>query len=382
MDNHGPRPADPDTIKALGREHGLTAVGITTAEHFAGTQRDLEERRDLGLHDTMQFTYRNPPRSTTPTRILADASSIIVGARAYPSGFLADEIDPARRGRIASYAWRDHYRDLRSALEAIAELLRDLGWTARVVADDNALVDRAAAVRAGIGWFGKNSNVLLPGSGSFFVLGSVVTDAPLIPDEPLTQDCGTCRRCLDGCPTGAIVSPGVIDAGRCLAWLLQREGMFPAEYRKALGNRIYGCDDCQDVCPPSRLNPTHRVTLSNRPARTDDAVATVDLVTLLDAGDEDILDRHGRWYIPKREVAYIRRNALIALANASADTQPGTPDAETKRVVADMLQHESAMLRGHAVWAAHRIGAPGLTELVANDTDPLVIAELAIAGQF
>ena len=127
------------------------------------------------------------------------------------------------------------------------------GWRARVVADDNALVDRAAAERAGLGWFGKNSNILLPGAGSWFLLGSVVTDAPLPTAAPVGDGCGSCRRCLSACPTGALVGPGVLDARRCLAWLLQATGVFPFEFRVALEGRIYGCDDCQDVCPANRL---------------------------------------------------------------------------------------------------------------------------------
>src|ERR1019366_2825144 len=121
---------------------------------------------------------------------------------------------------------------------------RQWGWRATVVCDDNALVDRAAAHRAGLGWFGKNSLILLPGLGSWFVLGTVVTDAPLPavdPSEapPHGDGCRTCSRCLTGCPTGALVAPGVLDARRCLAWLVQEPGSFPEEYRQALGGRIY-----------------------------------------------------------------------------------------------------------------------------------------------
>ena len=203
-------------LKALGRREGLDAVGIAPADPFDGTRQDLLDRRAAGLHGGMNFTYRNPERSTDPGRAVAGARSIVVGARRY-----AAPARTSRGARVAAYATDDHYRALRQSLDAIALHLRASGWVARVLVDDNALVDREAAVRAGLGWYGKNANVLLPGHGSWFVLGSVVTTAPLDADSaPVADGCGTCRRCIDGCPTAAIVAPGVVDARRCLAWLL------------------------------------------------------------------------------------------------------------------------------------------------------------------
>jgi epoxyqueuosine reductase len=243
----------------LGRAHGLAAVGITSAEPFESTRVDLVRRKQSGLHAGMQFTYRNPERSTDPRRLLAGAQALVVGAWGYRR---REDAGTPPGGQVAGYARRDHYASLRHALEPIADRLRDLGWRATVVCDDNGLVDRAAAHRAGLGWFGKNSLVLLPGLGSWFVLGSVVTDAPLAlpatvePAAP-AAGCGTCDRCRSACPTGALVEPGVLDARKCLAWLVQAAGPFPVEYRRALGGRIYGCDECQQVCPINRLADTH-----------------------------------------------------------------------------------------------------------------------------
>lgn len=367
----GPRDADLAAhLKQLGGDAGLHTVGVCDAAPFVDTRRILEERAAAGFSDTMQFTYRNPERSTTPTRIVPEAKSLVVAARSYPSWAqhrVLGGVEPeAPTGRIASYAWRDHYGELRAGLEVMAAALRELGWVARVVADDNALVDRAAAVRAGLGWSGKNSNVLIPSAGSFFVLGSVVTDAPLAEDEPLGVDCGTCRRCLDGCPTDAIVAPGVVDARRCLAWLLQREGMFPIEFREALGDRLYGCDECQEVCPPSRQNPAQL---------SGDEVVGAQLGDLLEADDAEIARHHGRWYIPRRDMDYVRRNALIALANVAAQRLANTDAAAD--VVARYLQHENPMLRAHAVWAAGRIDRPALARIVADDPSEDVQAEIA-----
>jgi epoxyqueuosine reductase len=265
-----------DELLALGRDAGLDAVGIAPAEPFMSTRSDLEARKAAGLHGGMQFTYRNPARSTDPSATLAGARSLVVGALSYRRKRPAPDERPAS-GRVARYSWVDFYAPLRAALQIVADRLADDGWSARVVADSNALVDREAAYRAGLGWYGKNANLLIPGEGSWFVLGSVVTDAPLEPtggDAPVADGCGACTRCIDACPPSAIVAPGVVDARRCLAWLVEAPGSFPVEFREALGDRIYGCDDCQEVCPPNRVVDRR----ADAPDAEVDALSVVDLV--------------------------------------------------------------------------------------------------------
>ncbi|MET0491482.1 MAG: tRNA epoxyqueuosine(34) reductase QueG [Acidimicrobiales bacterium] len=334
-----------DRLRAAGREAGLDALGFAAAEVFASTREDLSNRKAAGLHGGMQFTYRDPERSTDPRRILPGARSLVVGARSYRRA-APEPPDLRATGRVAAYAWRDHYADLRAGLTAVAEVLRADGWKARVVADDNALVDREAAVRAGLGWYGKNSTVLLPGAGSEFVLGSVVTDAELpVTDEPVADGCGPCRRCVDACPTGAIVAPGVIDARRCLAWLVQAPGDFPDAFREALDDRIYGCDDCQDVCPVNR-----RSAAAGSPPLEGDAQPRVDLIALLRADDETLLADHGRWYIPERDPRYLRRNALLALGNRG-----GRDDPEVRAVLAEYREGDDDLLARHAAWALDRL---------------------------
>ena len=337
-----------EALEAVGRAAGLDAVGVAPATPFERTRADLEGRKAAGLAAGMQFTYRNPARSTEPERALPGARALVVGARSYAHE-AGPEPDCGARptGRVARYARHDHYADLRDGLAAVARHLEAQGWRTRVLADDNALVDREAAVRAGLGWYGKSANVLLPGQGSWFVLGSVVTDAPLAPAAaPVADGCGTCTRCLDGCPTGAIVAPGVVDARRCLAWLVQAPGTFPVEWREALGDRLYGCDDCQEVCPPNR-----RVDRSVAPATDRGAAgAVIDLLDLLAAGDEALLERHGRWYIAQRDPRYLRRNALLALGNA-ADPE----DVEVRRVVAAVAAGGDELLAEHARWALDRL---------------------------
>ena len=334
-----------DALEAVGRAAGLDALGVTSAEPFERTRRDLEDRKARGLAAGMAFTYRRPERSTDPGQALPGARALVVGARSYADE-AADVAAPSARptGRVARYARHDHYADLRRGLDAVAAHLRASGWRTRVLVDDNALVDREAAVRAGLGWYGKSANVLLPGRGSWFVLGSVVTDAPLAPARPLVEDgCGSCTRCLDGCPTGAIVAPGVVDARRCLAWLVQAPGAFPPEHREALGDRLYGCDDCQEVCPPNRRSDRHH-------AAGGGSGATVDLLSLLAADDATLLARHGRWYIAGRDPRHLRRNALLALGNTASPDDP-----EVREALASAAGGDDELLAEHAAWALARL---------------------------
>jgi epoxyqueuosine reductase len=371
---------------AAGRAGGLDVVGIADAEPFTTTREHLESRRRDGLHGGMAFTYRNPSRSTDPRALLPSARALVAGARAYGGGDLAPPAGAAAgrpHGRVARYAWGDHYAELEGGLEAVAEVLRAEGWRAIVVSDQNHLVDRAVAHRAGLGWYGKSSLLLVPGAGSWFVLGAVVTDAPLAPTaaEPVADGCGSCSRCIEGCPTGAIVAPGVVDARRCLAWVVQAPGPMPRPLRAALGDRIYGCDECQDVCPPNRVElRRHRrgEAVVDAQARAHDERADrpwVDLLDLLAASDDELLDRHGRWYIAGRDPRWIRRNAVVALGNVGDPDDPAVLAA--LRVE---LTGPDDLLAAHAAWAIRRIGREELLDGLDTDAiGPDLAAELLAA---
>lgn len=380
-------------LRAKAFDVGMAAIGFAPASPMVVARRAIEQRKAAGLDAGMQFTFRAPSRSTDPGRSLPAAASLVVGAWPYgPVRGASDEAagtQPLERGvdsparpvaHVARYAQHDNYADLRAALATLAQLLKGYGWRARVIVDDNALVDRAAAQLAGLGWFGKNCNILLPGRGSWFILGSVVTNAQLPASEPVSDGCGRCRRCHVACPTGALVSPGVLDARKCLAWLLQAPGPFPFEYRQALGGRIYGCDECQICCPVNK-RATRGATAKVSDGRLD-AINTgmgdtpeVDILGLLSMSDTELLHNFGRWYIPNRDPRYLRRNALVVLGNVASPREP--------RVEAALLRylgHPDDLLRAHAVWAALRLGRTDLVEATQQDLaelPQLVLQELS-----
>jgi len=348
-------------LVSLGIAAGLHRVGITGADVLHRAREVLTERKSLGLHNEMQFTYRNPIRSTDPTSTMPTARSIIVGARSYATEMpiKPDQIS----ARIARYAWADYYEQLREGLAQIASQLRADGWRAIILADDNSIVDREVAYQAGLGWYGKNANLLIEGAGSYFVLGSVITDAPLEPSTKTVEDgCGSCRRCIDNCPTQAIVAPGVVDARKCLAWLLQKPGVFDSAYRIALGDRLYGCDDCQEVCPPT----VRHAIVEKQNGKTQ---AWASVMSVLNLDDKTLLENFKAWYIADRDPKWLRRNALIILGNVA-----NASDQDTQNILKRYLVDRDPILRAHAVWAAGRLGLKQF--LPTTDSDPIVQAEL------
>ncbi len=364
-------------LREAALQRGADAVSVTSAEPLDEARVAIEERKAAGLHAGMHFTYGHPERSTTPRRIMADAKSVVVALRRYEAK--TPSVGPAS-AEVASYVRHDEYAQLGVALDAMAEILGDEGYDAHVVMDDNRLVDRAVAARAGLGWLGRNTMLLHPELGSWTVIGAVVTDAVLaLENAPLDDGCGSCRRCQVECPTGALDTSGVLDANRCLAWLVQATGRFPPEHRRALGRRIYGCDDCQVVCPVNdRADPLHVVAPPlNGP---------VDLFELLACGDDELMGAYGHWYVPRRQPDYLRRNALVALANSGVDLS--AEQSSTARDLLARLLDGSPLVRGHALWAAAEMGFDDLVDraladpaFTEDDPDGFAAAEVALVGQ-
>ena len=357
-------------LMTLGAEAGLDRVGVCAADPFSDTRLVIRSRKSRGMSARLGFTYTNPDLSTDISRSFPWAERLVVGIRAY----LPDAGDPGEgrpgRGRVARFAVTNAYQPLRSGLERVAAELQEAGFQAEVLVDDSRLVDRAAAVRAGVGWWGKSTMVLAPGVGPWFLIGSVVTDARLLTSEPMERSCGSCQACLPACPTGALSAPGVLDARLCLAALAQSPGIIPRDLRTFMEDRIYGCDECLTACPPG-----FRIL--------DQAVSSrgsVDLVALLRSADQELLDDFAHFYLPSRRPRILRRNALVALGNTGA--------AEHLGIVAGYLGNPDWLLRLHAVWAVHIMsirlslqwGDSFLLHAASRERSPEVLEELALAG--
>jgi epoxyqueuosine reductase len=351
-------------LQAIALSRGLVGFGVCAAEPFDETRDDIERAVESGRSAGLTFTFTDPKRSTDVTRSFPWADRLVVGAHAYLPAAGSPGPGATGSGRIARFAEADHYRPLRAALGEVSAALRDAGHRSEVLVDDNRLVDRAAAVRAGVAWWGRSTMALVPGAGPWVLLGSVVTDAPLPVSTPMDRSCGTCTACLPACPTGAIIAPGVLDARRCLARWAQAPGWIPRELRVAMGDRLYGCDECLDACPPGGRLLEQGAASAGR----------VDVVELLGQDDAELASRFARFYVPNNEMRHLRRNALVVLGNSG--------DRALVPVVARHGSDPDPLVRGHAAWALGRLGGDearlALTALLV-DPDAMVREEAAAA---
>jgi len=326
-------------LERLAEELALDAIGAAPAEPYANTERDIAERKAEGLFADLKFTMAQPEVSCHPESLLPGARAVVSAALCYYAE--APEPKPGE-GRLPRYAWTDTYAQLRERLD---ELGRRLGGDYRVLVDANQHVDREAAARSGVGFYGKNTLLITRKHGSWVVLGTLVTTAELEPTAPLGLDCGSCRLCIDACPTNALEEAGVLDVNRCLSYWTQSRHSIPEPVRVALGDRVYGCDICQDVCPWNRGVEKRRAGVT-----ADAAEPHVSLVDWLEAEDADLRVRYERLFVPRNDPRYLRRNALVALGNGDV------PDQETLSVIEDYASSEDELLREHAEWALARLG--------------------------
>jgi epoxyqueuosine reductase len=324
-------------LEALGQELGLDAIGAAPAEPYADTERHIRERRARGLFADMGFTMARPEESCHPETLLPGSRTVVSAALCY---WLPEPERPPGHGRLPRYTWFDAYAQLREKLDVLG---RRLGGSYRVLVDANQHVDREAAARSGVGFYGKNTLLITRRHGSWVVLGTLVTDVELESTPPLELDCGECRLCIDACPTGALDEPGTLDSTRCLSYWTQAPEPPPAEYRADLGPQVYGCDICQDVCPWNRGVEKRRAG-EPLPER---ATPHVSLVDWLRSDPADLRSRFARLYVPRNDGRRLRLNALVAAGNVGGD---GERDAVTA-----CLDDPDKATREVAAWALARL---------------------------
>ena len=337
-------------IKAWGHELGFQKVGIAAVE-LPEDERRLLEWLAAGRHGAMEYMHRHGRRRARPAELVPGTVRVISARMDYrPAGAEPDAVldDPAR-GFVSRYALgRDYHKVLRTRLAKLADrLAAAVGSTGyRAFTDSAPILEKALARDAGLGWIGKHTNLLDRHDGSWFFLGEIFTDLPLPVDAPVSAHCGSCTACIDVCPTAAIVAPYQLDARRCISYLtIELDGPIPQEFRAAMGNRIYGCDDCQLVCPWNRYA---RVTAEAdfQPRHGLDAPR---LVELFGWSEAEFLERTAGSAI--RRIGHVRwlRNIAIALGNAPAG-------AERDAALAARLEHPSEVVREAVRWALGRKG--------------------------
>jgi epoxyqueuosine reductase len=339
----------------------------------------LEERIAAGLFSGLPwFSRERAAVAGDPHHLMPDVQSIVALGISYLSDGPLDSSRPgAPAGRIARYAWGQDYhevfRDKLRALHAFVQeqLGRPVGM--RALADTARITDRAVAERAGMGWYGKNTNLLTHEFGSWVLLGELLLDVALPPDAPLRTHCGACTRCLPACPTGALIAPGVLDSDRCISYLtIEHKGPIPRALRPLIGNWIFGCDLCQEVCPVNRHRaPPNHPEFAPRP----EVGSSPDLIPLLDLTEAEFRERFRGSPIRRAKWAGLRRNVCVALGNS------GDPVAIPALV--RVLGEDPALVRGHAAWALGRLGGPeavaALAARAAVEPDAWVQEEIALA---
>ena len=401
------------TVTAHARACGFDIVGVTTADDFVDDRAAALERiREGRMEGLPWYTESRVMRGTSPSELLPGARSIVCLGLSYwrdedrPELARSPAIEETegagndipsetartenKAGKVGRYAWvRDYHRVMKRRMREFVRCVErelDSAVGARWYVDDGPMLDRAVANRAGIGWFGKNTNILTPGFGSWVFLGQVITDLDLEPDAPLKKSCGSCARCIDDCPTGALVAPYVLDNSRCISYLtIENRGAIPRELRPLVGEWVFGCDICQDVCPVNRkaglaekpipLASFVEAQGSNQSVGKAAGFGFLNPVELLEMSEREFLDRFAGTSIMRAKRVGMQRNACVALGNSG--------DEASVPALCRALAAGEPLVRGHAAWALGRIGGAAAGAALARaslrETDAAVLEEIGAA---
>lgn len=327
---------------------GIDKIGFTTAAPFREMKNRLRRQQELGFQSG--FEEKDIEKRTNPALLLDEAESILSIAVAYPSKM---ENPPKgtkseRRGIFCRASWGvDYHMVLREKLSLLEDYIKERVPQAhcRSMVDTGELVDRAVAERAGIGWSAKNCSIITPEFGSYVYLGEMITNIPFAPDRPMEDECGDCTLCLDACPTGALIQGGQLNAQRCIAFLTQTKQSVPEEFRAKIGNRVYGCDTCQTICPKNK----RKFNLHQNAFQPEPELVKPLLKPMLTLSNRQFKETYGHMSGSWRGKNPIQRNAIIALAHFKDES--AVPD-----LIGLMEKDPRPMIRGTAAWALGQIG--------------------------
>lgn len=368
-------------VKEYAYSLGFDLVRVTSAEDFPEAKQVIKERIAQGLMDGLPwFTEQRADVSCHPNALLPEARSIISLAMCYLTQQPDEQENCTPRGRIARYAWGEDYHDIiKPKLQQFAIWLREYAREemaeaveTRIFVDTGRMVDRAVAQRAGLGWYGKNTNILTKGWGSWVFLAEIVTNLPLGIDEPLKASCGSCEICMHACPTQALPGPYKLDNTRCISFLtIELRGSIPLELRPLMGNLIFGCDICQEVCPVNKVaerrlglrsenllavgRARSKSVASQEPFKPHEAFlprpgvgSNPELISLLSLTEEQFRERFKRSPIKRSKRRGLLRNVCVALGNSG--------DIQAVPALIGALHDHEPLVRGHAAWALGRLG--------------------------
>ena len=347
-----------EEIISYSKEIGIDKIGFASASMFDELKNRLLAQQELGY--ASGFEEPDIEKRVDPTLVVPKARSIISIALAYPSKLkdAPKSTKEDRRGIFCRASWgQDYHTVLRDRLQKLETFIKEKVPAAilQSMVDTGELSDRAVAERAGIGWSGKNCAIITPEFGSYVYLGEMITDIPFPPDKPIEDGCGTCNKCVDACPTGALVTGGQLNSQRCIAFLTQTKGFLAEEFRSKLGNRLYGCDTCQTVCPENKGKDFH----FHPEMEPDPELAKPKLKPLLTMSNREFKEKFGHVSGSWRGKKPIQRNAIIALAHFKDQT--AVPD------LIELIKNDvRPVIRGTAAWALGKIGDKEALDTLMN----------------
>lgn len=351
---------------------GIDKIGFTTASTFDELRNRLIRQQELQYQSG--FEEKDIEKRVNPALLMDSPRSIIAIALAYPSKMneRVTSKKGERRGIFSRASWgEDYHLILRDRLKKLESFIIEKVPEAKCksMVDTGELVDRAVAERAGIGWSGKNCSIITPEFGSYVYLGELITTIPFEPDQPIEDQCGTCNKCLEACPTGALVQGGQINAQKCIAFLTQTKGFIEEQYREKIGNRVYGCDSCQTACPENKGKNFH----FHEEMEPDPEIVKPLLKPMLQISNREFKEKFGPLAGSWRGKKPIQRNAIIALAHFKDETA-------VDELIEVMKKDSRAVIRGTAAWALGKIGGETAKAVLENaretESDEEVLVEI------